>query len=78
MVSKRQLEYLAAIASHWQAYGYAPSMRDMGRLLGVQVHAVDDALRILRRKGLVHEATGLARTLRLTAAGAKLIGRKAA
>lgn len=70
----RQLEVLRAIADLTEAHGYAPTVRELGRRIGVKsTNAVKDTLEALARRGLLRWEQGLARTLALTESGRQRI-----
>ena len=63
------VQTLAAIAQFTAERGYAPTYRDLGSQLGLAHSAVFYRVRDLASNGLVHEAPGIARSLRVTHAG---------
>jgi repressor LexA len=71
----RQLEVLGAIRGFWALHGYAPGVRDIGRLLGIgSTNGTNDHLKALVRKGLIERDSHRARSIRLTRAGRLAIG----
>lgn len=70
----RQLEVLAVIADYTEGHGYPPALADLRAALGVSsVHTVVCHLDALRRRGLVESTPRVARSLRLTAAGRRVL-----
>jgi SOS-response transcriptional repressor LexA len=63
-IGPRQREALAAIQSHWRAYGEAPTREELGRALGgitkVSAHLL---VRKLQAAGLVTVAPGMRRNV---------------
>lgn len=61
---------LIAIARYWGERGIAPTVRELGELVGMRsTSAVHYWLRELAEGGLIHWDTGSARTVRLTPRG---------
>lgn len=70
----RQLEVLRAIADRTVADGYAPTLRELGRRIGVRsTNGVNDLLVALERRGLITRDRNRARTLLITEAGRQRI-----
>lgn len=68
----RQLEVLRVIRIEREELGHAPTLRELAVLLGCSsTNAVADHLRRLRARGWLDWHPGRARTLRLTALGAR-------
>ena len=63
----RQREVLRFVREYWAEKGYGPSIRDVARWLGVNVHAAVSHRDALGRKGLMTWDANIARSLRLTA-----------
>lgn len=57
----RQKEALDAIVCFLSWYGYAPTVRDLARIMKISVHAADQHLRALARKGVIKRSPGIAR-----------------
>ena len=72
----RQFEALRAIADHQLAHEVAPTFRELGEVLGIQINAVNDLLHALDDHGLVTWELHKARTLRLTQAGRDLLAKE--
>lgn len=64
-----KVQTLAAIAQFTAERGYAPTYRDLGSQLGLAHSAVFYRVRDLASDGLVNEAPGIARSLRVTPSG---------
>ncbi len=73
--TERQTDVLRAIHRYTHAYGYAPSIRELGDLLGIHsTNGVADHLRLLVAKGLLLRGPkNTARSLRLTNHAANLV-----
>jgi SOS-response transcriptional repressor LexA len=76
--SLRQLEYLAAIRRHWEARGYAPSIRFLTVALRadgkpLSTNAVAGVLCVLEKHGWVKRDSNTARSLRLTPRGLSFV-----
>jgi repressor LexA len=70
--SARQLEVLRALGGLTVLLGVAPTVRELGAELGLaSTNAVADHLRRMRARGWLDWHPGRARTLRLTALGAR-------
>ncbi len=68
----RQTDVLRAIHRYTHAYGYAPSIRELGDLLGIHsTNGVADHLRLLVAK--LRGPKNTARSLRLTNHAANLV-----
>jgi repressor LexA len=69
-LTERQRAILAHITAFTAEHSYAPTMRELGDLLGIaSSHGVLDHLWALRRKGYVEWVDGKARTLRVVKEG---------
>ena len=65
-VTDRQREVLAAIQAHWDENGYAPTLRELGKALGIgSTNGVSDHLHTLMNKGLIAWEHSKARTVRV-------------
>ena len=61
-LTDRQREVLAAIEQYIRAYGYPPSFRELGALMGVtSTNAVEDVLAALERRGYIRRTPRIAR-----------------
>lgn len=70
----RQLEVLAAIARFRAERGYAPTVRELGALIGASsTNSTTGHLEALRRDGLVTWAPRSSRTLTLTEEGQRAV-----
>ncbi|MDR2869748.1 MAG: transcriptional repressor LexA [Deferribacteraceae bacterium] len=78
-VTRRQEQFLNFIENFCKEYGYSPSVREIGRGLGLSsTSAVNDMLDRLVKKGLLNKKAGESRTSTLTekaAEGIPIIGR---
>jgi repressor LexA len=73
-LTKRQLDCLRAIDSFIRERGFSPSLRELGRALGIaSTNATNDLVRGLKRSDMVTSETGWARTLRVSTKGAALL-----
>src|SRR4051812_23428839 len=64
--SPRQVATLAAIRETVLARGYAPTLRELGRMLGIRsTNGVEDHLKALVKKGLLVREANKARTIKL-------------
>jgi repressor LexA len=71
----RQREVLQAIADFQELHRYAPTVRDLCRLLEiVSTKGVSDHLDLLERRGLITREKHVARSLRLTLKGLREMG----
>ncbi len=62
----RQKEVLLLICKHIDEKGYAPSMRELGKLAGLaSTNAVDDHLQALQDRGYIERVPKVARGLRV-------------
>ncbi len=60
--TERQLKVLDFIRSHAAANGYPPTLREIGKHMGIRsTNGVNDHLRALERKGLIRRRDGLSR-----------------
>ncbi len=60
--TERQQQVLDFIRSHTAAHGYPPTMREIGKHMGIRsTNGVNDHLRALERKGLIRRRDGLSR-----------------
>ena len=50
-LTERQQEILGVIAEYRDEHGYAPSLREIGKLVGLSVAAVDHHLSVLEARG---------------------------
>lgn len=58
-MTKRRREVLQAIGAHYRENGYAPSVRDLARLLGLRsTHGVAEHLAALERVGAIRRGEG--------------------
>ncbi len=72
--SKRQLDCLRAIDSFCREHGYSPSLRELGRSLGIaSTNGVYELLGGLERHDLVTSESWRPRTLRVSVKGAALL-----
>lgn len=70
----RQLEVLRAIHGEIVRNGWPPTIRELGRLLGIgSTNGVNDHLKALERRGWLVRG-GVARGLRITDGGAQWLG----
>jgi DNA-binding IclR family transcriptional regulator len=67
-------EILDFIAVHWAEYGYAPSLQDIGKAFGMSRSTAMVIVHRMIEEGLLTQAPGTARTLRLT--GAQMVERQ--
>jgi SOS-response transcriptional repressor LexA len=79
VLTERQLDVLVFIAQHLEAKGYAPSNKDIREHFEwTSSNAVVQHLEALARKHCLTSEPRLARTLRLTEAGAECVARRRA
>lgn len=79
MPTERQIAVLECIALFWARHGFAPALRELGYHLGIgSTNGVADHLKALERFGLVTSHPYMARTLRLTESGRRLLELKVA
>ena len=65
-LSPQQAEILEAIRSYTDAWGFAPSIRDICRSTGrSSTNAVYEILRRLERDGFITRAPGIGRTIQI-------------
>jgi SOS-response transcriptional repressor LexA len=64
-LTERQKDVVEAIRAYWDMYGFAPSHRDLAKILDITPHAVVEHLTRLRVKGWVAFGERKARTIRL-------------
>lgn len=63
-LSLRQAEVLGYVHSYRKAHGYSPTLREIGRHLGIaSSNAVNDLLVACERKGYLQRTPGRSRTL---------------
>lgn len=63
-LTPRQAQALEHILAYTRRHGYAPSVRDLGRLLGITTYAVTCLLNRLEAKGAITRAPGKSRAMR--------------
>ena len=69
-ITARQAEVCAVVLSFTRRHGYAPTVRELGELLGItSTNGVNDHLEVLKEKRLLTWTPKKSRTLRLTASG---------
>ena len=64
-LTARQLELLHALRSFFTTHQYAPSHRQLGKVLHCRHNAVQEILNQLERKGYVTRTPGVSRSLRI-------------
>lgn len=75
-VTPAQLRLLNAVQTQISLHGYAPSVRElMVELDLTSTNAIQDALRIAERKGLITKEPLTSRSIRLTRKGLRAIGK---
>jgi Mn-dependent DtxR family transcriptional regulator len=74
-MTRRQLEYLAAIDRLARSLGVQPTYRELGYVLNVWPSTVCMMTCELQSRGLVTSKAGTSRTLRLTEAGRQALAR---
>lgn len=73
--TQRQIETLRAVHDHVVERGFAPSLREIGKAMGIRsTNGVNDHLRALERKGLIVCAPHAARSLAVTEWGLTVLG----
>ncbi len=72
-LTPRQRDVLYAIEGFRQEHHYAPSVRDIGRVVGLGPSSVQHHLTVLRQKGWLSGSTGQARTSVVLAPGHPVI-----
>lgn len=72
-LARRGHEVLAAIDRHWQAAGYAPSVRDLAHDVEVSLGTMTYWLSKLAESGFILRQGRTPRSLRLTPAGRALL-----
>ena len=72
-LTSRQRDVLHAIEGFRQAHQYGPSVRDIGRAIGLGPSGVQHHLTVLREKGWLSGSTGQARTPVILAPGQPVI-----
>lgn len=71
----RDIAILRCIGKYNDAYGYAPTIRELGTLAGLSsVSTVFNRLAKLEQSGFIIRKDGTARTIRLTETGRQLVG----
>lgn len=71
----RQLELVRLIYNYTKRNGYAPSRREIARMMGVaSLNAITDMLKAIYKKGLAVSVPNCARSLQVTEAGQRAIG----
>lgn len=74
-LTDRQAMVLAVIRAHYAEYGAAPTLREIGRQLGINsTNGVNDHLKALERKGFIERRDKIARSIRLTDYGLGKVG----
>lgn len=69
-VTSRQREVLGEINDYIVRHSYAPSIQELGKMLGIgSTHGVVDHLVALEKKGLITRVRGRARSIVLTGLG---------
>ena len=63
-LTEKQLETLTHLRLYWAREGHAPSLRELGAVLGIKQSSAYARLRVLRRLGRVTWEPGKGRTLR--------------
>lgn len=73
-VTERQREVLQVIRAYTAVHGYPPGFRDLAEELAVtSTNGISDHLNALERKGLVVRDWRIARSIRLTPAGQRVL-----
>lgn len=73
-LTERQIEYLRTIAQLIEKNGYPPTVREVGKALGIKSSStVAGMLQRLQRHGLIEWAPESPRTIRLTWAGRRAV-----
>lgn len=74
-LTDRQMDVLKAWAAHYEEKGYPPTLRELGRRLGIRsTNGVAEHVSALKRKGMMTKRRDLhSRGMRLTAEGAALL-----
>jgi hypothetical protein len=73
-LTARQQEVLDTIRRFMETYGYPPSYRDLGDRVGMRSNnAVNDALKLLERKGYITRDKATARGIQLVEQAATLV-----
>jgi len=68
--TEHQLEILAFLNEYDEAHGWAPTLREIGTAFGIRsTNGVNDHLRALERRQLLHRAPKLSRAMRVTEHG---------
>ena len=74
-VTKHQLDILRCIADWIDEHGWPPTLREICDQVGSKsTNAVSDTISALDRKGCLERKFGMARAIRVTAAGRQLLG----
>lgn len=74
-LTKRQRLVLDIIATSLKAYGYPPTLREIGAAMGINsTNGVNDHLIALGRKGYIERDDLRSRGVRLTDLGAQVVG----
>lgn len=68
VLSLRQHQVLETIADYWTAYGYAPSVRDIARLVGLVPSAAAYQIGELESAGRITRTRGIPRSIRVVTA----------
>ncbi|WP_250029725.1 LexA family protein [Paractinoplanes maris] len=63
MLTRQQRRILSEIRDFHTAHGYAPSVRDLGQLVGLSVSSVHHQLGQLQSKGWISRAPGRSRAI---------------
>jgi len=67
-ITRRQAEVLAALATYQREHGYAPTVRELGRLTGIRsISGVAQHLATLERAGYIRRTPRLPRALTILA-----------
>lgn len=75
VLTSRQVVVLRFIAEHTSRNGAPPTLREIGRRLGIRsTNGVNDHLKALERKGMLVRRSMLTRSLVLTTAGRMQVG----
>lgn len=65
-LTRRQFEIVRFIGEHLDAHGRPPTLREIGRAVGIaSTNGVDEHLKSIERKGYIERASGMARGIRL-------------
>ena len=67
VLSARQHQVLETIADYWTAYGYAPTVRDVARLVGLATSAAAYQIGELESAGRITRTPRIPRSMKVVA-----------